>query len=217
MSQSTTFTILLGGELRLTERLRAATSGSRFIAADGGMRHALALGVEPELWVGDFDSTPADLQGAFPNVPKQPYPAAKAATDGEIAVSEAIDRGAVQLILAGAMGGERSDHAIQHLLYGIQLAEKGFDVLLTSGDEEAVPLPSGNLTLTLPSGSLFSVLGFSDLTGLSIENARYPLRDFHLPFGASRTISNVAEGDVRFSLGRGRAVVLARPYDLSGV
>ncbi len=217
MSQSTTFTILLGGELRLTERLRAATSGSRFIAADGGMRHALALGVEPELWVGDFDSTPADLQGAFPNVPKQPYPAAKAATDGEIAVSEAIDRGAVRLILAGAMGGERSDHAIQHLLYGIQLAEKGFDVLLTSGDEEAAPLPSGDLTLTLPSGSLFSVLGFSDLTGLSIENARYPLRDFHLPFGASRTISNVAEGDVRFSLGRGRAVVLARPYDLSGV
>jgi thiamine pyrophosphokinase len=217
MSQSTTFTILLGGELRLTERLRAVISGSRFIAADGGMRHALALGVEPELWVGDFDSAPADLQGAFPNVPKQPYPAAKAATDGEIAVSEAIDRGAVRLILAGAMGGERSDHAIQHLLYGIQLAEKGFDVLLTSGDEEAVPLPSGDLTLTLPLGSLFSVLGFSDLTGLSIENARYPLCDFHLPFGASRTISNVAEGDVRFSLGRGRAVVLARPYDLSGV
>ncbi len=217
MSQSTTFTILLGGELRLTERLRAAVSGSRFIAADGGMRHALAIGVEPELWVGDFDSTPADLQGAFPNVPRQPYPAAKAATDGEIAVSEAIDRGATRLILAGAMGGERSDHAIQHLLYGIQLAEKGFDVLLTSGDEEAVPLPSGDLTLALPAGSLFSVLGFSDLTGLFIDNARYPLRDFHLPFGASRTISNVAEGDVRFSLGSGRAIVLARPYDLSGV
>ncbi|WP_112398117.1 thiamine diphosphokinase [Rhizobium sp. WW22] len=217
MSQSTTFTILLGGELRLTERLRAAVSGSRFIAADGGMRHALAIGVEPELWVGDFDSTPADLQGAFPNVPRQPYPAAKAATDGEIAVSEAIDRGATRLILAGAMGGERSDHAIQHLLYGIQLAEKGFDVLLTSGDEEAVPLPSGDLTLALPAGSLFSVLGFSDLAGLFIDNARYPLRDFHLPFGASRTISNVAEGDVRFSLGSGRAIVLARPYDLSGV
>ncbi|MBB3384450.1 MULTISPECIES: thiamine diphosphokinase [unclassified Rhizobium] len=217
MSQSTTFTILLGGELRLTERLRAAVSGSRFIAADGGMRHALAIGVEPELWVGDFDSTPADLQGAFPNVPRQPYPAAKAATDGEIAVSEAIDRGATRLILAGAMGGERSDHAIQHLFYGIQLAEKGFDVLLTSGDEEAVPLPSGDLTLALPAGSLFSVLGFSDLTGLFIDNARYPLRDFHLPFGASRTISNVAEGDVRFSLGSGRAIVLARPYDLSGV
>ena len=217
MSQSNTFTILLGGELRLTDRLRAAVSGSRFIAADGGMRHAIALGIEPELWVGDFDSTPADLLAAFPKVPKQPYPAAKAATDGEIAVSEAIDRGAVRLILAGAMGGERSDHAIQHLLYGVQLAEKGFDVLLTSGDEEAVPLLPGTLELTLPAGSLFSVLGFSDLTGLFIDNARYPLRDFHMPFGTSRTISNVAEGLVRFSLGSGRAIVLARPYDLTGV
>ncbi|MBB3456993.1 thiamine pyrophosphokinase [Rhizobium sp. BK313] len=217
MSQSTTFTILLGGELRLTDRLRAATDGSRFIAADGGMRHAVALNATPELWVGDFDSTPADLRDAFPNVPKQPYPAAKAATDGEIAISEAIDRGAKRLILAGAMGGERSDHAIQHLLYGVQLAEKGFDVLLTSGDEEAVPLLPGDLELALPAGSLFSILGFSDLTGLFIHNARYPLRDFHLPFGASRTISNVAEGPVRFSLGSGRAVVLARPYDLSGV
>ena len=74
-------------------RLRAATDGSRFIAADGGMRHAVALNATPELWVGDFDSTPADLRDAFPNVPKQPYPAAKAATDGEIAISEAIDRG----------------------------------------------------------------------------------------------------------------------------
>lgn len=213
----TTFTILLGGELLLTDRLRAATAGSRFIAADGGMRHAIALDVTPELWVGDFDSTPAALRSAFPEVPKQPYPAAKAATDGEIAISEAIARGAKRLILAGAMGGERSDHAIQHLIYGMRLAEQGMEVLLTSGTEEAVPLLPGDMELALPAGSLFSVLGFSDLAGLFIHNARYPLRDFHLPFGASRTISNVAEGAVRFSLGSGRAIVLARPYDLSGV
>ena len=216
MSQST-FTILLGGELSLTERLRHAIAGTRFIAADGGMRHALALGVTPELWVGDFDSTPADLDGAFPHVPKQPYPAAKAATDGEIAVSEAIARGAGRLILAGALGGERSDHALQHLLSAVSLAEEGFDVLLTSGKEEAVPLLAGTIELDLPKGSLFSVPGFSELKGLSIENARYPLKDFHLPFGSSRTISNVAEGKVRFSLTSGRAIVLARPYDLSVV
>ncbi|WP_208722756.1 thiamine diphosphokinase [Rhizobium vallis] len=216
MSQST-FTILLGGELSLTERLRHAIGSSRFIAADGGMRHALALGVTPELWVGDFDSTPADLDSAFPHVPKRPYPAAKAATDGEIAVSEAIARGARRLILAGALGGERSDHALQHLLSAVNLAEEGFDVLLTSGKEEAVPLLAGTIELDLPKGSLFSVPGFSELTGLSIENARYPLKDFHLPFGSSRTISNVAEGKVRFSLISGRAIVLARPYDLSGV
>jgi len=216
MSQST-FTILLGGELRVTDRLRTAVAGSRFIAADGGMRHAAALGIVPELWVGDFDSTPSDLDSAFPDVPRQPYPTAKASTDGEIAVSEAIARGARRLVLAGALAGERSDHAVQHLLYAVSLAEQGYDVLLTSGTEEAVPLIAGAIELDLPPDSLFSVPGFSELRGLTIENARYPLADFHLPFGSSRTVSNVAKGKVCFSLESGRAIVLARPYDLSGV
>lgn len=216
MSQST-FTILLGGELRVTDRLRTAVAGSRFIAADGGMRHAAALGIVPELWVGDFDSTPSDLGGAFSDVPRQPYPTAKASTDGEIAVSEAIARGARRLVLAGALAGERSDHAVQHLLYAVSLAEQGYDVLLTSGTEEAVPLIAGTIELDLPPDSLFSVPGFSELRGLTIENALYPLADFHLPFGSSRTVSNVAKGKVCFSLESGRAIVLARPYDLSGV
>ncbi len=216
MSQST-FTILLGGEIQLTDRLIEAVTGTRVIAADGGMRHAIALGLEPELWVGDFDSAPAALADTFQHVPRQPYPAAKAATDGEIAVSEAIRLGARRLVLVGALAGDRSDHALQHLLYAVRLAEDGFDVFLTSGTEEAVPLIPGTIELALPKASLFSVPGFSELIGLSIENARYPLKDFHLPFGSSRTISNVAEGTVRCTLQSGRAIVLARPYDLSGV
>lgn len=214
---TSTFTILLGGELTVTDRLRAALSQSRFIAADGGMRHAAALEIEPELWVGDFDSTPPSLIATWPQVERQAYPAAKNETDGEIATAEAIARGAQRLILAGALGGERSDHALQHVLHAMSLAEQGFDVLLTSGREEGVPLLAGPArVLDLPKGSLFSVVGFSDLKGLTIADARYPLKNFSLPFGSSRTISNVAEGAVGFSLIQGRALVLARPYDLTG-
>jgi thiamine pyrophosphokinase len=211
-----TFTILLGGDLRPTERLSALLAGSRVIAADGGMRHAKTLGLVPELWVGDFDSTPDDLLETWSAVERQDYPVAKAQTDGEIAVSEALSRGAQTLILIGALGGERSDHAMMHLLYAVHLAEQGFDVMLTSGDEEAYPLIAGAKNIDLPQGSLFSVLGLSDLKDLTLKDARYPLDGFSLPFGSSRTISNVAEGRVRFSLQSGRAIILARPYDLSG-
>ncbi len=206
----------MGGHLTPTERLTGHLKGTHVIAADGGMRHAKALDLKPELWVGDFDSTPQVLIDEWPDVIREPYPPAKNETDGEIAVAAALERGAKKLMLAGALGGERSDHAFMHLLYAAKLAEDGIDVLLTSGEEEAYPLLPGTRKIDLPKGSLFSILGLDTLTGLSIEGARYPLKDFHLPFGSSRTVSNVAEGTVRFTLSSGRALILARPYDLSG-
>ncbi len=206
----------MGGPLTPTDRLLAQLSGARVIAADGGMRHARPLGLTPELWVGDFDSTPDALIAEWPDVHREPYPSAKNETDGEIAVATALERGAKKLVLAGALGGERSDHAFMHLLYAAKLAEQGVELLLTSGEEEAYPLLPGTVEIDLPKGSLFSILGLDTLTGLSIANARYPLTNFHLPFGSSRTVSNVAEGTVRFTLSSGRALILARPQDLSG-
>jgi len=213
----TTFTILLGGMLHPTDRLKQAVLHSRAIAADGGMRHAEPLGLMPELWVGDFDSSSDLPVEAFPDIHRMPYPAQKNLTDGEIAIEEARIRGAKSLILAGALGGERSDHALMHLLLSVALATKGLDVHLSSGTEEAWPLlPGKTQVLDLPKGSLFSILGFSALKGLSILGARYPLKDFSLAFGSSRTISNVAEGPVTLSLDSGDAVILARPYDMTG-
>jgi thiamine pyrophosphokinase len=211
-----TFTILLGGDVRSTDRLKGVLTGSRFIAADSGMRHAQTLGIRPELWVGDFDSTDTELAGRWPDVERQTYPPAKNETDGEIATAEAIERGASRLIFVGALGGERSDHAFQHILHAMSLAERGLDILLTSGDEEGMPLLPGHKNADLPKGSLFSVVGFSALKGLDIIGARYPLNNFSLPFGSSRTVSNVAEGPVEFHLREGKAMILARPYDFSG-
>jgi len=216
MTEST-FTILLGGALTPTARLRDVVAGTRAIAADGGMRHARVLGLTPELWVGDFDSSGDIDETDHAAVQRMPYPSQKAVTDGEIAVEEAISRGARRIILVGALGGERSDHAMMHLISSVALAKAGYDVMLTSGSEEAFPLLQEPRDLDLPPGSLFSILGLTALSGLSITNARYPLQDRELPFGSSLTVSNVAEGPVRISLKSGDAVILARPYDLTGV
>lgn len=109
------FTLLLAGELTVTDRLRAQIGGSRIIAADGGMTHAAAVGVMPELWLGDFDSSDKALIARYADVPRQSHPVAKDATDGELAVDEAVRLGASELLLAGGFGGQ-ADHAFAHMM-----------------------------------------------------------------------------------------------------
>lgn len=210
-----TFTLLLGGEVIRTPRLEAQVAGTRVIAADSGIRHADMLGLLPELWVGDFDSAPAHLPPHLAQVPQERFPAEKDSTDGELAVSIALHLGATKLNLVGAFGGARADHAFLHLALALSLAEQGIDVLLTSGAQEGVPvLPGHTKAFDYADGTLFSVLGFSKLAGLTIKGAKWPLNAVEMPFGSSLTISNAVKGRLEVALGSGRALLLAHPYPL---
>jgi thiamine pyrophosphokinase len=203
------FAILLGGHLVRTPRLDAQLAGARTIAADSGMRHAHLLGLSPELWVGDFDSvTRADLERAS-DVERRVYPPDKDKTDGELAVEEAIARGAKSIILVGAFGGARADHAFLHQATAISLAERGFDVLLSSGEQEARPVAPGETRYDYPPDVLFSILAFSHLEGLSVTGARWPLDDVEVAFGTSLVLSNEVTGQLCIRLGSGRALLLA--------
>ncbi|WP_269931432.1 thiamine diphosphokinase [Aminobacter sp. HY435] len=209
------FTILLGGDLLPTPRLDRQVAGSRVIAADSGIRHAGALGLMPELWLGDFDSAPAEVDPAFAAVPREVFPAEKNKTDGELAIAVALERGATSLVLVGAFGGARSDHAFLHLTLALRLAEAGSEVLLTSGHQEGVPLLPGTASFDYDDGTLFSVLAFSELTGLTEEGAKWLLDGVDVPFGSSLTLSNEVQGTLRISLGSGRALLLAHPFPAS--
>ena len=209
-----TFTILLGGDLIRTPLLDRQVEGTRVIAADAGIGHARMLGVMPELWVGDFDSVPADLPDDLASVPRQVFPPEKDKTDGELAIAAALERGAASLVLAGAFGGKRADHAFLHLALSIHLAETGTQVLLTSGAQEGIPLLPGKAGFDYADGTLFSILGFSDLSGLTVTGAKWPLARVEVAFGSSLTISNEVKGRLEIALGGGRALLLAHPYPL---
>ncbi|MCV3207895.1 thiamine diphosphokinase [Mesorhizobium sp. YC-39] len=209
-----TFTILLGGDLIRTPLLDRQVEGSRVIAADAGIGHARILGLTPELWVGDFDSVPADLPDDLAAVPRKVFPAEKDMTDGELAIAAALERGATSLVLAGAFGGKRADHAFLHLALGVRLAEEGTKVLLTSGAQEGVPLLPGKAGFDYADGTLFSILGFSDLSGLTVTGAKWPLNHVAVAFGSSLTISNEVKGRLEIALDHGLALLLAHPYPL---
>jgi thiamine pyrophosphokinase len=205
----THFAILLGGELTVTERLVRQISGARAIAADSGMRHAAALGVEPELWIGDFDSSGAALQARYAHVPRIEFPPDKAMSDGDLAIDEALRRGATRLVLAGALGGPRSDHAAHHQMKMLALGEAGMDIFLTNGAEEAWPLASGTHVFDFAPGTLFSIVALEPLSGLTIRRAKWELTDADIAFGSSMTLSNVAQSAPIIELAQGRAFIFA--------
>jgi thiamine pyrophosphokinase len=198
------FVILLGGDAVCTARLRSQIGGARVIAADSGMRHAATLGLTPELWLGDFDSAGSELLVSYRHIPRQDYP------DGEIAVDEALRRGATEIILLGAFGGQM-DHALAHLAMLVGLTRRGIAALATSGREEAYGLVSRLSLEGLASGTRLSILPFSDIEGLTISGVKWPLNERDVPLGATLTLSNVVVSGVQVSLRRGEAAVITYP------
>ncbi len=206
----TRFAILLGGDLTVTARLRGQIRGARIIAADSGMMHAAALRIIPELWVGDFDSAGSELAMQYRDVPRETFPADKDATDGAIAVAEALRRGAREIVLLGGLGGQ-TDHTAGLLGQSIQIARKGVACMLTSGVEEAWPLTPGQMTAELPPDTRLSIIPFCDLEGLDLEGVKWPLEARSVPLGSTLTLSNVALGPVKIALRSGHGIAIAYP------
>lgn len=202
-------TILLGGQLEVTPRLMGQIAESTVIAADSGIRHAETLGVEPFLWLGDFDSTQEADFARYSELRRQSYPVEKDMTDGEIAVHVALAEGADEIILCGAFGGSRSDHALLHMTMAAAMAQKGIKILLTSGTEEGVPLAPGEYALDLPNDTLFSIIAFSQMSEFSIQGAQWQLQNAQLDFGSSLTLSNRVKGTLFVSFESGSGILIA--------
>ena len=212
----TRFLVLLDGPCQPTALLRERAAGLRAVAADGGLRHAAPLGVAPELWVGDFDGADPALPSQWPDLPREAYPVAKDMTDGEIAMRAALARGARELVVAGALGGPRLDHALGTVMLAVSLAGEGTAVTLTDGVQWVRPLLPGRALRPHPrEGPLLSVVALDALAGLTLEGVRWPLGGAAAGPGASRTLSNrMTEGaEPAVRLAGGRALVVTGPAD----
>ncbi len=71
-----------------------------------------------------------------------------------------------------------------------------------------MPLAAGWTEIDAAPGAQFSLLKFTDLSGLTVEGARFPLDNVEVPFSSILTQSNEATGPIRIGLGSGRAVLL---------
>ncbi len=210
MAGMPTYAILLGGDLTPTPRLRHQLQGARVIAADSGIAHAVALGLSPELWVGDFDSAGSELMDVFARVPRHVFPVEKDATDGDIAVSEAFRRGATAIILVGGFGGQ-FDHSLSHAAMLLAMAKREIPCMMSSGHEEAHPLSFELLIPDVVPGTRISVVPMSDIKGLTLRGVKWPLEHKNVPFGSTLTLSNEATGDVTVECDLGTGLVILYP------
>ncbi len=165
------------------------------IAADGGLHKAGALGLVPDLVVGDGDSlAPGELDDLSRHgIEVQLHPRSKDASDTELAVREAVRRGAADVTLIGALGGVRFDHALANVL------------LLAAPDIEAgLAIVDGPTTIRVVGrrgperldvdgavGDILSLLPLSEVvTGVGATGCAYPLDGATLRLGSTLGLSN---------------------------
>ena len=182
--------------------------GDLVIAADGGYRHLCALGVRPDLLLGDFDSLGDD---ALPSedIEILRFPVRKDETDSALAFRYAYERGYREFVLLGATGG-RADHtfaAYQLLLHARRL---GARIVLVGEGELTECLISEERSFDGVAGATLSVFAFgADACGVDIEGASYELSDGTLTVDNPLGVSNAFLGaPVRISVREGALLVM---------
>lgn len=144
--------IFVNGDLPKPDAVRKLLRDDDYlIAADGGTRHALGLGLIPSVIIGDLDSLDsATLPNGLRNLPTSndafqsletldskiiQFPEDKDETDLELALLHARERGFDEILLIGALGG-RIDQTLGNLALLSDPAWEGIGVRVDDGEEE---------------------------------------------------------------------------------
>jgi thiamine pyrophosphokinase len=190
------------------------------IAADGGARHASALGLKVDRWVGDGDSLGLDGVEALreAGVPVELAPQDKDESDTELAITAAAAAGASEVTIVGALGGPRVDHALANALLlahprlrgrRARILDAAARITLLSGPARAV--------LEGRQGDIVSLLPVAgDASGVTTYGLKFGLEGGVLEAGRTRGLSNVRTAEVaRVELAAGRLLIVESPATLS--
>jgi len=182
------------------------------IAADSGLHAAAAVGRHVDLLIGDLDSAePAAVEAAVAHgTVVDRHPAAKDATDLELALAVAATKGDGIVVVGGA--GGRLDHLLANvlLLASPRFASERIDAHV--GDARIAVAHGGSPPLDIhgDAGSVVTLLPVGGpARGIMTEGLEYALRDEELEPGTTRGVSNVMLGlNASVALGEGTLLVI---------
>ena len=176
-------------ELESVRRLIRA--GDVLIAADGGTRHVLALGLFPSIVIGDLDSLTQDDRRRLEEkgVQIQQYSRDKDETDLELAFHYACAAGYREILVVGALGG-RLDQILGNLSLLTNPEFSTLDVRIDDGVEETF-FTRGRCEVHGKAGDIVSLIPWSgEVSGVCTEGLHWPLHDESLFPHKTRGISN---------------------------
>jgi thiamine pyrophosphokinase len=174
--------------------LKGLTRSDLIIAADGGAHHCNALGVTPDVIIGDFDSLDPEILSDFKQTGAEliKFPAHKNETDLELALQLAIDRGLNEVFIIAALG-DRWDMSIANVLLLGKPTLSRLSIHILAGSQELFTLRGGDFVeIHSKAGAPVSLIPLAgDAHGITTHGLEYSLTNETLYYGSSRGVSNV--------------------------
>lgn len=203
--------IYTGGDIYPDGIHEHPAAGDLTVAADTGYRTARRLGEKIGLLVGDMDSlgqdTAAEVEAAGGEVLR--VKAEKDETDTQLAVHEAVKRGADEIVIIGGLGG-RIDHTLSNLSILESLCEHHIAARIMDGRNCVRFLKNDSLLLANEGFHYLSLIAVDDVCrGISVKGVKYPLTNAKLVRTNQYAVSNELTGPAALvSVRKGRMYVI---------
>ena len=161
------------------------------VGADKGSEYLYDYNIMPDLILGDFDSIDRNKLKIIENknVEIIKFPPEKDYTDTEIAVMEAVKRGADTIYLFAAIG-TRADHTLGNIGLMLKARKEGISIIMVD-DHNKMYLSEKNMILNGKPGETISFHALSEVVkGFKIRGAKYNLDSYDMHLLDPRAVCN---------------------------
>lgn len=188
----------------------APKEGDYIIAADGGLKHLEAAGIDPDMIVGDFDTL--GYKPEHENLVC--LQREKDWTDTFVAMEKGAELGYETFVFYGCLGG-KLEHTIANLQHLVWLSRQGLSGWMTDGRCWLTAISgggakSGRLTFPARKQGMVSVFCMGDKAeGVTLYGLKYGLENGELTGGFPLGVSNEFIGErAEISVRKGTLLVV---------
>lgn len=200
------------GSMPVDFDLKSIIRSDDFIyCADGGYVHAESQDIEPDIIIGDFDSSSYPAQTSAKVVK---LPCEKDDTDTYYIARQIVTEGYTHAVFCGVTGG-RLDHTIANIQMLKFLEQNGVDAVIVDKTTTINVIANRSVTLQPQNDRYFSVFSLdNECTGVSEKGGKYRISDVKITNDFPIGVSNEFKGEaVEISVKNGTLLIITTKKD----